>query len=1134
MPIDGRKSRGGVDTSLRWFTDRAQLIRRFLEYIYGPKPVQQALYFWGDGGNGKSKLLEMLNKHFCKYLPEVEQGRVSIEHETYERLRQIFEGGVADRKRQVVTSFLDFDAPPQGEDNPKEAFSALFMLRRALGSQGVKFPRFDYAGVLYLQKNNKLTSDRVKQLFSNEEYEFVSSLADLVADLPVMKQINDVIEVARKGWALLGKRTHTEDRVTLYLQSRGVDKETVEWLQGLDPEFGKELYNELPALFAADLNEAIERKGGPARIVLFFDTLEALNRQDRNAAGYGFFRTDEWLRRLVRGLAMEKGIVVVVAGRDPLRWPEAPEFEVEARYLDVRKVDLFSEADAEDYLTKRQVADAELRKAIIAYASATRGEVHPLLLGMAADVVELAEERDEVLKAQDFSDAPGLDSKERLLINRMLKYMEDTEEYAIRALSVCRVFDYEIYERLGEKLHFQTEMPRFKRLTEYSFVTQLQQGEGREAYRIHGLLRRLFYEQGDELIRAADGVMEEYYRERVEAEDKLFIAEAIYHANRLHRDRGVSEWIDVFEDAIKASYYELSEVLLDIRGDLVVETAFDLGDILRFEADYLRIRSRYGEAFESYEQALEIYDKVIALIENPAPALSNKGITLAKRGELNAHLSRAQAAEDSYTKAIEAFDLALGHVDDNPRTLNNKGLALARLADLQASLSKTTEAKETYVRAIEAYDAALYLSPNYGPVVNNKGLALERLGELQAHLSQSREAEATYAAAIEAFDRALTLLPGERQILSNKGNAFAVLGDLQASMSRTSDAQESYQRAIVFLTQSLALAPDDPQLISNRGHVLQRLGDLQFELSDLDEAENSYELAIATYETALTLAPVDPTILGSKGLALQGLGDVRRQLSRLSEAEETYEQAIQTYDRALTLAPDSVSAWNNKILALLRLGNLQEDLSRVQEAEETYEQAIQTYDRALTLAPNNPDSLSNKGLVLQSLGGLQIGLSRVQEAEETYEQAIQTYDRALTLAPDDPKVLTNKGSVLRSLATLQENLSRIEEAEETYGQALQVYDQALAVAPNYVIALDNKAKAAVHLSELHLDLGRVPDACTGYSLALGLYQKLLAVAPKSAQTGRFIDWLTFRIGEICMPPKKGIGIERKSPKPEQA
>jgi tetratricopeptide (TPR) repeat protein len=1121
MPIDDRKSRGGVDTSLRWFTDRAQLIRRFLEYIYGPKPVQQVLYFWGDGGNGKSKLLEMLHKHFCKYLPEVEQERVSIEHETYERLRQIFEGGVADRKRQVVTSFLDFDAPPQGEDNPKEAFSALFMLKRALGSQEVKFPRFDYAGVLYLLKNNRFTPDRVKQLFPNEEFELATALANLFGDLPVVKQVTDAIDVVKKVMGVAGKRTNMEEKVTLYLQSRGVDRETAEWIKGLDPEFGKELYNELPVLFAADLNEAIEREGGPARIVLFFDTLEALNRQDRNAAGYGFFRTDEWLRRLVRGLAMEKGIVVVVAGRDPLRWREAPEFEIGAEYLDVRKVDLFSEADAEDYLTKRKVADAELRKAIIAYASATRGEVHPLLLGMAADVLELAEERGEVLKAQDFSDAPALDSKERLLINRMLKYMEDTEEYAIRALSVCRVFDYEIYERLGEKLHFQTEMPRFKRLTEYSFVTRIQQGDGREAYRIHGLLRRLFYEQGDELIRAADGVMEEYYQGLSEAGDRLAVIEVIYHANRLDWETGAKGWITVFDRALEVSQYELCEALTDVRSELTIKGDLILGSILESEANYLTVRSRHDVAEESCTQAIQAFDRALSLAPNDLATLNNKGNVLLRLGELQASLSKAEEAEHSYIQAIQSFDRALFLAPDHPQVLNNKGLVLQRLGELQASLSKAEEAEHSYIQAIQSYDMALSLAPDHPQVLNNKGNVLLRFGELQASLSKAEEAEHSYIQAIQSFDKALSLAPDYVVALNNKGLVLQSLGELQASLSKAEEAEHSYAQAIQASDRALSLAPNDLTTLNNKGNVLLRLGELQASLSKAEEAEHSYIQAIQSFDKALSLAPDHVFALNNKGLVLQRLGELQASLSKAEEAEHSYIQAIQSYDMALSLAPDYVVALNNKGLVLQSLGKLQASLSKAEEAEHSYIQAIQSFDKALSLATDYVAALNNKGNVLQRLGKLQASLSKAEEAEHSYIQAIQSYDMALSLATDYVVALNNKGGALRSLGELQASLSKAEEAEHSYIQAIQSFDKALFLAPDYPQILNNKGIVLISMGDLLVELKRVPEACANFDKAWEAYKRSLKIAPNDKRVQAVMMQLEGRIQEVCKSVGEG-------------
>jgi hypothetical protein len=54
------------DRALQLFTDRHEAIRRFAEYLNDDPPKKQILFFYGDGGNGKSLLLKHLRERCCK------------------------------------------------------------------------------------------------------------------------------------------------------------------------------------------------------------------------------------------------------------------------------------------------------------------------------------------------------------------------------------------------------------------------------------------------------------------------------------------------------------------------------------------------------------------------------------------------------------------------------------------------------------------------------------------------------------------------------------------------------------------------------------------------------------------------------------------------------------------------------------------------------------------------------------------------------------------------------------------------------------------------------------------------------------------------------------------------------------
>lgn len=148
--------------ALDLFTDREKAIRLFSSYLNDDPPRSQILFFYGDGGNGKSILLRFLREYCCKKLkPENWTWVKKLQDEEFvEHIKE------AEDTESVPVSLLDFGMSPRGDDCPQEAFSGLLMLRRALRGHGLHFPLYDFGACLwYLHKTHKLTPERLKSLF---------------------------------------------------------------------------------------------------------------------------------------------------------------------------------------------------------------------------------------------------------------------------------------------------------------------------------------------------------------------------------------------------------------------------------------------------------------------------------------------------------------------------------------------------------------------------------------------------------------------------------------------------------------------------------------------------------------------------------------------------------------------------------------------------------------------------------------------------------------------------------------------------------------------------------------------------------------------------------------------------------
>ncbi|MGK7953031.1 MAG: tetratricopeptide repeat protein [Xenococcaceae cyanobacterium] len=284
-------------------------------------------------------------------------------------------------------------------------------------------------------------------------------------------------------------------------------------------------------------------------------------------------------------------------------------------------------------------------------------------------------------------------------------YADRQIEYAVHALCGSRGFNYQIYKHLGQALDFAATQPDFEILTEFSFVWQ-DEKHGEDWYRIHDLLRRLYRENPQETTQRAHSVLEAYWRE------KGNISEAIYHANCLDWEEGLTEWVEVFEEALRLSRYDLCRALLEVRSELNIGSYEWLGYISASEGNYFAQLARHAEAEAEFTEAIAAYEKALTLAPDDVYALNNQGLALTSLGELQASLTQNAEAVESYRAAIAAYDQALTLAPDYINALNNKGLALISLGNLYSELSMNEEAIKNWQTARSTLSQSLKIAPN--------------------------------------------------------------------------------------------------------------------------------------------------------------------------------------------------------------------------------------------------------------------------------------------------------------------------------------------------------------------------------------------------------------------------------------
>lgn len=571
--------------ALDLFQDRVGEIRRFLGYLNDPEPHRKILFFYGDGGNGKSLLLRYLRAKSCKRFSNQENWAY-ISSCPDEELKAHLLG--AESAVPVPTALLDFGQRPIGDDRPQEALYALLMLQRQLAGSGLRFPLFTFACIWPLHATGRLTEDRLRALLPAEVWDLGFELVSTFREIPYG-------QIANKVLLLMGKHLQTD--YTMWAAKRGLPAGWVQHIQQWERD--SQLLDHVPALFAADLNSAMERSGEPIRVVLFFDAHDAFwGEGKRRMAGDQYAKQDEWLRLLLTNIRPELGIVAVVAGREPPSWGEAAAFKgpfvVADSLRDEVPVGSLPRVDALAYLEDERtgVADPAMREFLLDFARQDAEHVHPLLLGLGADIVRTAAAAGKELTPAMVAAEAG-ESKLHRLIQLLMRYADHDIAYAVQALAACRSFTYSLYGKLGAKLDFQPSKPAFGLLTRYSFVWN--SGEAGQ-YRIHDLLRRLLRETQNEVTTQADAVLEAHYRELAETGDEAALVEAIYHANSLDWEPGASEWVDQMEAATEESRYGLGLRLLGLRPHLTVMDPWTAALMSHCAGDYYAGVARHADA----------------------------------------------------------------------------------------------------------------------------------------------------------------------------------------------------------------------------------------------------------------------------------------------------------------------------------------------------------------------------------------------------------------------------------------------------------------------------------------------------------------------------------------------------------
>jgi hypothetical protein len=610
MPIGPKHRLGEQRPEVpRQFTDREQFIGVFEQAVSELPPKEyEILVYYGVGGIGKTSL-------------RIELGRL-----------------LQEKHPQTMWAVLDFR-----NTTYRDVETALFWLRQELKHKYVvQFPSFDLAYAIYWQKSRPQTSLRQDQTQLEallEEGTLFANLISIVGEVPIVSLVPKLSKVISKTDRLFREWWTKRGHQDLYRLQQMEPAEIVEWL---------------PAFWASDLKDYLEREGRPA--VLFMDTYEALWEGEGRRAEGRYFTRDAWVRELVSQLPE---VLWVITGQERVRWEELD--EEWRNYQHQHLVGGLPESYARKFLASCGVTEEALQEVIV---EGSKGV--PLYLDLAVDTyLQIKDRHERAPSPSDFRGTP------RDVLDRFLRYLDRSETETLKVLSVARFWDREIFESLIKEFNTGYPATALPELRRFSFV---QEEQIPDTWTIHPLMREALEEHLDVDLRGrVHQYLFDYYNDSLEGLEstaiidahKMALTEGFHHGRYALATEKLFEWFmsmgEIFSRAalwqfLIPLYEEIAKLLEEGLGPERPNTATALNNL----ADLYRNLGRYQEAESLHVRALKIREKVLSS-EHPdtAQSLNNLALLYYQQG-------RYQEAEPLYQRALEIVEKNLAPSAERP------------------------------------------------------------------------------------------------------------------------------------------------------------------------------------------------------------------------------------------------------------------------------------------------------------------------------------------------------------------------------------------------------------------------------------------------------------------------------------
>lgn len=892
-----RTSEGPAAQAL--FTGRLPYIRRFLEDLHADVPPNRILFLEGEAGLGKTLLLRQLRSRYCKRFTAEDWSFIREQEDTTFAEHAARGEGV----RSTAAALIDLaDPAPDG-------LAILLRLRdQLLDPQDhrirLRFPRFHYGHLRLLRLENRLTPEAVKEIVPASEAGLALEAIELLSDshIPflsgIIRQVNKQGSVKVRQW---------RERLRLGEE----DGRTIDGFSS-----PRELRNALPGLFGKDLVDSLLAMPD-ARVVLLFDSYDALAGGRIDAPDQELFGRDEWFRLLMNEIQPPAGLVVWVAGRRVPPWTRAPRERIPPERVEVAPLIGLTPDDASAYLLSLRAlhdgdaADPAVEQAIVAYASIAPGEIHPQLLGLCGDLLHQSRRAGTWLSPEAFAGTPGLEQRRQELLNRVLDRVDQRLKLTVYALAASRSFDRELYTAVGRELDLGPSRVDFELLAGLSFVRLVQDrralpapGERGRRFAIHELVRRMLRENGEPITLEAHQALERHFRSLTPA-DRRAAVEAIYHASHLDPDRATDEWLDEVTSAGNLGELARLEAFLSLQPDLPSVGDYRDGRVLTATGVALEVLGRPAAAIELYDRALVHFGR--SLHDREAEAAFQTGFTLLRRGNAQVEIGALTAAEATFTRALEAFEA----VDDPARVQDHSALTLLGRARLEVEANRLADANRSFEAAFAAFHDALAAAPGNADILANYGSGLLSRASLAVRVSDISGARVLLELAIGSFNLASHFAPDRDQVANNLALSLLSLSQLEAANGAHAEARERVTRAVATLAEHLSSDRPHPVLLETLGLALHQLAIVEAEDGETEEVRLHIDQAIGAFERALEIAPLSVTGHVNRGAAFNTRGNFASRAGDRAGAIASLREALASFEAALELAPGHETAAAN-------------------------------------------------------------------------------------------------------------------------------------------------------------------------------------------------------------------------------